>query len=435
MQTLEKRVLIITYYWPPSGGAGVQRWLKFVKYLPQFGVQPYVYTPENPEFPVLDPDLLNDIPTECVVIKKPIWEPYSIYKKLMGIKAEDKIAPGFIRSDKRKSWLHKLSVWIRGNFLVPDPRMFWVNPSIAFLNKYIQKEGIDVIVSTGPPHSMHLIGLGLKKKYPNIKWIADFRDPWTNIDFYKELMLTGWADQKHKNLEKKVLQNADVILTVGETLKQELQNLGAHHVHVITNGFDDDDTSSISTVNLDQDHFNLTYVGSLPKSRNHRSLWQAIQELGQENKSFQQKVKLTLVGQKDISVIEDLEKYNLTNSSHIIDYVSHQEAIQFQNKASILLLLSNRSVNAKGILTGKFFEYLATQKPILAIGDPKGDMNSILMETKAGEMCDFDDISKIKKVLNEWFQLYEKGELKILSQNYQNYSRRHLTQELVQLLY
>jgi hypothetical protein len=196
-----KKVLILTYYWPPSGGAGVQRWLKFVKYLRNFGWEPVVYTALNGEMPVIDLSLEKDVPKDITILKTKIWEPYSIYKTFIGRKKDEKINASFLSETKKKSFAEKISVWIRGNYFIPDARKYWIKPSIKYLTDYLNKNKIDVIISTGPPHSMHLIALGLKQHFPNIKWMADFRDPWTNIDFYSELMLSESADRKHKDLE------------------------------------------------------------------------------------------------------------------------------------------------------------------------------------------------------------------------------------------
>ncbi|NTW26696.1 MAG: glycosyltransferase family 4 protein, partial [Lentimicrobium sp.] len=189
---MRRRVLIISYYWPPSGGAGVQRWLKFVKYLRESGWEPVVYVPENPEYPAIDESLAKDIPDGIEIIKTPIWEPYSFYKKLIGAGKGERINAGFLSEKKRPGLTEQFSIWLRGNFFIPDARKFWIRPSISFLTRYLEKHPVDAIVSTGPPHSMHMIALGVKKR-TGLPWLADFRDPWTNIDFYHELMLTTWA--------------------------------------------------------------------------------------------------------------------------------------------------------------------------------------------------------------------------------------------------
>src|SRR4030095_1074602 len=173
LKTMSKKVLIITYYWPPGGGSGVQRWLKFVKYLPQTGWQPVVYTPENGEMPVNDSSLTDDIPTGTEVLKTKIWEPYNLYKTFIGADKNVKVSTGFLTEEKKPGMAERLSVWLRGNMFIPDARRFWIGPSIKYLSSYLEKSHVDVIVSTGPPHSMHLIAMKLSEKF-NIPWVADF---------------------------------------------------------------------------------------------------------------------------------------------------------------------------------------------------------------------------------------------------------------------
>ena len=277
---MSKKVLIITYYWPPSGGAGVQRWLKFVKYLAKKEFDITIYTPSNPDFETKDELLLKEIPSSVKIITKPIIEPFSIYRKFTKESAAS-VQGGSLSSDNI-NWKKKLAIWIRGNFFIPDARFLWINPSVKFLSKELKSNNYDSIITTGPPHSMHLIGLKLKRKFPSIKWIADFRDPWTNIDFYKDLKLTKIADYKHKKLEKKVLERADEVITVGETLKNELINLGAKKCTIITNGFDYDDLSN-SAPKEDHEKFIISHIGTLGWSRNPSNLWDSLEEIVKRN--------------------------------------------------------------------------------------------------------------------------------------------------------
>ena len=205
---IRRRVLIITYYWPPKGGSGVQRWLKFSKYLRTFGYEPVVFTALEGEAPLWDESFNKDVAENMEVIKVPFWEPYGFYKKFIGKKKTEKIETGFLRENKRPKLTESLSVWIRGNLFIPDARKYWIKPSVKYLNNYLKNNPVDAMVSTGPPHSTHMIAMALKKK-ANIPWVADFRDPWTKIDFYRQLKLTRWADKKHKRLEKEVLTQAD----------------------------------------------------------------------------------------------------------------------------------------------------------------------------------------------------------------------------------
>lgn len=431
-----KKVLIISYYWPPSGGAGVQRWLKFVKYLPKYNWQPYIYTALNGEMPVIDESLQKDIPAEAIIIKQPIWEPYSIYKKFIGKKKSEKINASFLNEGKKTGLLQKISVWIRGNFFIPDARKFWIKPSTKFLQTYIQKNKIEYIISSGPPHSMHLIALNLKLLNPNLKWIADFRDPWTNIDFYSKLMLTRHSNKKHHKLEKTVLKNANCIISIGQQMNNEFvemyKNIGGKNFEkfkIITNGYDESDLPNFE---VEKDtKFSIAHVGTLVKDRNPTILWKVLNKLINENKHFEKQLQIKLVGKVDIFVNEEIAKYNLTKYVKKIDYLPHNEVIIEQKKSKILLLLVNNTANAKGILTGKLFEYLMADVPIIAIGPEDGDLANILNETNAGKISGFNnEIQLEKNILNTFNNTIELNQTKMITK----YSRESLTKDLVQIL-
>ena len=232
-----KRLLIITYYWPPTGGSGVQRWVKFSKYLPERGWQPVIYTPENPEQLALDESLLADIPECAEVIKTHITEPYEIYRRLTGGKKGAEVNPV---NAQHKNWKQRLSLWIRGNCFIPDPRIGWVRPSVRFLVKYLKEHPVDAVVTTGPPQSVHLIGRGLKRAL-GLHWIADFRDPWTEMFYYKHLGLSAAADRRHRRLEQSVLDGADTIVSVSPPVAADFRAKTKTPVVLITNGFDEDD--------------------------------------------------------------------------------------------------------------------------------------------------------------------------------------------------
>lgn len=422
-----KKVLIITYYWPPAGGSGVQRWLKFTKYLPQFGWKPIVYTPENPELPVKDESLFKDIPSEAEIIKRKIIEPYSFYKSFIGQKKEEGIKAGFAKEQKASGFKQNMSVWIRGNLFIPDARKYWIRPSVKYLTKYLTENSVDLIVSTGPPHSMHLIALGLKKNH-NIPWIADFRDPWTNIDFYQDLKLTRLSDKKHKLLEKKVLQRADRVIAIGKTMQYEFKQLGGRNVDVITNGFDNDDVEfdDYKTSNSD---FSLVHIGTLNKTRNFDFFWRTLARFIQNNQT--RRINVKLIGSIDYSVKDSVDKYNLGEFVTIIDYVPHSEVIKQMLDASVLLLFVNNTANAKGVLTGKFFEYLSSGIPILTIGPKGGDVDEILSDAKAGELCVYENEEHLYRLFEKYYFLTEESSLK-RNNSVLKYSRRELTKKLVE---
>lgn len=429
---MKKRVLIITYYWPPSGGSGVQRWLKTVKYLRSFGWEPIVYTADAGEAPSIDNSLEKDIPLGIEVIKQPIWEPYSIYKKLIGHKKEQRINTGFLTETTKPKWKEKLSVWVRGNFFIPDARCFWIKPSINYLQNYLRTHPVDAIVSTGPPHSMHLIAKGLKEKL-GTPWLADFRDPWTDIDFYHQLMLTSFADAKHKRLEKEVLTLADAVVTVSWNWAKDVKKIVNRSVSVVTNGFDEDDFNYKSKKVYDG--FLFHHIGAMNKDRNPHNFWKALREICVTLPGFKDDLKIKLTGKNDITVIQSIKENGLEFCTEKIDYLPHQEVVGSLSQSPILLLPLNDTPNTLGIIPGKLFEYLAAKRPIFAIGSLNGDTARIINETQAGSIVGFQDYESTKNAILKFYTDYKNGQLKLNSEkSIDNYSRKNCTAAIVEIL-
>ena len=430
-----KRVLIITYYWPPSGGSGVQRWLKMSKYLPENGWGPVIYTTKNAEYPIVDSSLEKDVAPDLEVIRRPIFEPYDYYKKFLGIKKEETVKMGFIEEkEKKHGWKESISLWIRGNLFIPDARCWWVKPSVRYLKSYLKEHPVDAIISTGPPHSMHLIAMKLKEEL-GIPWIADFRDPWTEIDYYDDLHLTRWADRKHHRLEREVLEKADKVVTVAPDGARRLGRLGNRNVRTIYNGFDrDDDTQTPVSIS---DTFTLTYLGVLSKIQNPEQFWQVLGELVKEDEEFSKKLKIKLIGQIDNSVIRSIEEQGLSGYVALSPYVPHDQVSEVHRSSTLLLLflMPDSEPRAKGLLTGKLFEYMASGRPILCIGPEDGDAAHILKETHAGQTVNFEDKKKMKEVIKDLYQKYLKNGLPSNeSQEVEKYSRRALTGEYAKIL-
>lgn len=426
-----KRVLIITYYWPPSGGGGVMRWLKMSKYLPEYGWQPVIYTPENPDPTVIDTSLEKEIHSMTEIIRKPIWEPYDLYRKLTGKKSDAKFKSGYISEAARGNWKDQLSVFLRGNLLIPDPRVFWVQPSISFLRKYLEKNPVDLLVTTGPPHSMHLIGAGLKKHFPDLPWLADFRDPWTEIDFYHRLKLTWLADAIHRKMEKTVLKKADVVTTVSPYLKGTTEKLAGRKVDVIYNGFDPADFNFEASP--DNNFFTISHFGAFNRDRNPSSLWKALGELKQENPDLSGVLKIHLIGQTDETIITEIEEEGLLENLVVNSHMQHLEGLQLLAKSQILLLPLNDAPNVRGILPGKMYEYMALRRPILAIGPPDGDFARIIDETRTGFVHAFTDQQGIKDTIVKLFADFKAGRLEVNSSDYERFSRKNLAREIINL--
>ena len=411
------KVLIITYYWPPAGGSGVQRWLKFVKYLQEYGIEPVVYTVDNARYLKEDKTLLDDVPRNTKVLKHSIWEPTDLlfWKK----KKSQKSGISNISQNRFLSF-------IRGNFFIPDPKVFWVNSSVKFLQKYLNSNKVDAIISTGPPHSMHLIAQKLHKKN-KLKWIADFRDPWTDLYYNKDFSEQSFAKKKNKILEKLVLKNADCVLTVSESLKEQF-SINARRVEVITNGYDNEIRSAEDTV-LDK-MFTISYIGLLPKQSNPKLFFKVLQELCSQNEDFKNDLKLNFIGDISDDVRVEVLKNNLEKNTSFKGYVDHEKAIEFQNKAQVLLLLIPNIEKSKGILTGKLFEYLIAKRPILAIGPEDGDLSEILKETDSGILIDFSNREQLSSEILKFYHQYKKGNLKVNSKNIGKYHRKELTKKL-----
>ncbi len=426
-----KKVLIITYYWPPSGGAGVQRWLKFVKYLRDFGWEPVVYTAENPEVPVIDESLEKDIPEGILVLRTKAREPYQLYKRFTGRKQTDRIQTAFLSEKKKPGIIENISIWIRGNFFIPDARCFWINPSVNYLKNWLSKNPVDLIISTGPPHSMHLIAMQLKK-LTGIPWLADFRDPWTNIDFYNQLKLSRIADRKHKHLEEKVLRTADAITVISKGMAEDFNRIFAREYHLVTNGFDEDDFVDI----IDQpihDKFRISHIGSLVKTRNPIVFWQALSELINDNPDLAKKIEIALTGNVDVSVRESVKEFGLEKVVIYQEYIPHAKLVNEFNKTTALLLLINETPNANLILTGKLFEYLGAKRPIICIGPTDGNTSTILRDTNTG-YC-FDSNSKPELMNYIKFLLNNQSNIKITLSDtrIKDYTRKNLTSMIVEL--
>ncbi|QBA64280.1 glycosyltransferase family 4 protein [Muriicola soli] len=418
-----KKVLIVTYYWPPAGGPGVQRWLNFVKYLPDSEIQPVLYIPENPHYPILDHSLKEEVPDQLTIYRQPIWEPYQI-ASIFSKKKTKKISSGIVPSNN-PSFLDKVFLWVRGNLFIPDARKYWIGPSVRVLTEILESEEIETVITTGPPHSLHLIGKRLKER-TNIKWIADFRDPWTSIGYHKALRLTRQSQKKHKELEQEVLHSADQILVTSNTTKQEFEAITHKPVITITNGYDQAAEGKI----IPDTHFTISHIGSLLSERNPYVLWKVLADLVSEEDEFAMDLRIKFTGVVSDEIVNDIQGFGLGSNLEVTGYLPHKEAVLSQRKSQILLLVEIDSEETRGIIPGKLFEYMAAQRPILAIGPKSWEAGSMVRESACGEVFTYNMEAELKTSLLKWYKAYKGNSLKLTSENMEQYSRKALTKKL-----
>ncbi|MDZ4712880.1 MAG: glycosyltransferase family 4 protein [bacterium] len=426
-----KKVLVITYYWPPSGGAGVQRILKFVKYLPQFGITPYVVTvdPGKASYPVYDETLINDIPSEAKVFTTGTFEPYELYSKFLGKKS---IPTGF-SNESNPSMFQKFSRFVRGNFFIPDGRRGWIKHALRKSIELIEKENIHTVLTTSPPHSAHLVGLKLKKKF-NIKWTADLRDPWTDIYYYNEFHHTAFAKKLDLKFEREVLENADHIVTVSKSLKElfvlKSDLIDPSKIIVIPNGYDEDDFKIKSKR---QNEFIISYTGTMADSYNPNIFFDVLKTKVQKYPEV--KFIIRFVGNPAASVIHYIENIGLKNNLDLIPTVTHEKVTEYLLESTALLLVIPDIKNDKGILTGKLFEYLAAKKSVICIGPEDGDAAQIINECEAGKTFDRNASARLEEYLDDLIKAWKKNaSLDIQNEKYKKYSRRNQSKELARII-
>tara|TARA_B110000211_G_scaffold83586_1_gene97829 strand:+ start:2083 stop:3378 length:1296 start_codon:yes stop_codon:yes gene_type:complete len=389
-----KRVLIISYYWPPAGGISVIRPLKLAKYISEFGWDPIVCTAENPHFPFEDENAAKDIPKNLEVLKVPIVEPYEIYKKLTGQKQKSALAD-VIQNAPKRSFLHNLSVWIRGNFFIPDARCLWIKPVVNELTKYLKENPIDAIITTGPPHSVNRIGYLLNKKL-QIPWLADFQDPWTQVDYYKHFKISKWAHRRHRKMENQIFDNADLITIVSNSWKTDLESIGASNVEVVPLGYDTTDFSENIKLNS---NFTLTHLGLLGEDRNPTILIEVIADLCKHDENFSKHFRLQLVGIVNDRLKNLVNKLDLSEQVFFIGQVNRDEALEIMQASQLLLLLLNKAENVGGRIPGKVFEYFGARRPVLSLGPNNTDIEKMLSESGAGVNIDYSDKIQLKSYL------------------------------------
>ena len=437
MNRKKKEILLITFYWPPAGGVSAQRWLKFVKYLVLHDYNITVVTADESHYPELDYSFDKDIPDTVDVHRVKMRDPRRIYKSIVrsekkqGTKKDDldrifHIPPG------ERTFLQKLSLWVRANFFIPDARSPWIKPAIKKIMALASRTSFDFLITTGPPHSVHVVGLMVHRK-TGVKWVADFRDPWLDIGYHEKMPMSQWADNRHRQLERQVVEEADGVIVVSDYWKKGYNKYNAKHIEVITNGYDEDDFKDLEC-SMSRD-FLISHIGTLHADRNAPELWQVLNELLAEDDLFGQHLKFQILGNLDMGVLEELSQSSVKDHLDVRGFVSHPVAIKEMLTSSVLLLLVNRSDrNALGRMTSKIFEYLAARRPILLIGPIDSDPAKLLAQTKAGVSVAFDDKANLKKTLQIMFENYKNDDLCMVPERVEMYSRRRLTEQLISFI-
>jgi len=394
------KILLLSYYWPPAGGPGVQRWLKNASLLQNMGWEVSVITPQDPVAANYDPSLEKEVPKSMRITKTDSSDPLKAYATLTGKKG--KVGTGGIGISNTKSKKQQVINFIRANFFIPDARKGWNKYALIAARELLQKESFDAIITTGPPHSTHLIGMALQKEF-SLKWFADFRDPWVNIFYNKIFPRTARTQRKDQALENLVLAAADAVLTVSPGLKAEF-SARAKRIEIIYNGYDRADIPSAERGT--QPFFSLRYAGNLKPNQNIESLWAALSDLCREEQDFKTNFRLEFIGNVDPSARERLEKLGLDDLCIYHGYQAHHVATKAMVEAGALLFIVPRTTDSDLILTGKLFEYLGSCTPMLSIAPAKGNAAKIIAETGRGASIDYEDFQAIKERVKELYRAW-----------------------------
>lgn len=426
-----RKVLIISYYWPPAGGITVLRCLKIAKYLRDFGWEPVIYTASNAQYPYLDPANERDVPEGVTVLRQPIFEPLHLFKTLSGRKASDPLTNMVHVRDKKAKLTDRFGIWVRANFFIPDARAFWIRPSVRYLTEYLKHHPVDAIFSDGPPHTNTAIACEVKKA-AGIPWLADFQDPWTQVDYYPLLGIKGRADRKHREMEQDVFQTADAMTIASPSWKTDLESIGAKNVNVLYYGYDEADFEDIRPENSDV--FTIVHTGLLGFDRRPDPLIQALAELKRESPEHVNTVRVVQYGELDYSVKHQFDEAGIPEFLHVKGIVPRKDALRALVSAGLLLLPLNKADNAKGRMPGKFYEYLRAGRPILALGPLDSDVAGILRDTGHGQMHDYSDVAGTKQTLLLALDTWKRGERFSTSDRIRQFSNREQTRVVARLL-
>ncbi|MEL7147364.1 MAG: hypothetical protein AAFO69_13405, partial [Bacteroidota bacterium] len=426
-----KKVLLISYYWPPAGGVSVLRTLKIAKYLREFGWEPVVFTTSNASFPYIDKGNLKDVPDGITVIKRPILEPFEVFKKLTGRKKEERLDNILQVRSENTNLVESLGIWVRANFFIPDARSLWIGPSVRYLKQYLKDHPVDAIFSDGPPHTNTVIANKISQHF-KLPWLADFQDPWTQADYYEMFPIGALAHRIHQKQESRVFEEANKITIASPSWAKDLEAIGAKNVDVIYYGYDEADFSSPPPPRYGK--ITITHAGLLGIDRFPRQFFEALKGLMVENPDLPDRLEVKLVGQVDWSIKEDIENLGLQAVCTFQDFIPRQEVIKMNRSVHLLLLPLNIAKNTKGRLPGKLYEYLRSNTPVLAFGPPDSDAAKILDATGCGVTINYEDQNEAKRLLTQLLQTKTLADYQPSQQSIAVFSNQQQTKKVAMYL-
>lgn len=423
-----KKLLLITYYWPPSGGAGVQRWLKLSKYLALQGTEVHILTvnPEKASYTTIDHSLLKDVHPKLHIHQTDSFEIINYYSKVVGKK---NVPSAGFSNVNNESIVQKTVNSLRSNLFIPDPRKGWNKYAYKKAEEILTKYNIQTVITTSPPHSTQLIGLKLKERL-NTNWIADLRDPWTDIYYYHLLGHSKWSKSKDKNLEKNVIERSNKILTVSKGLSEIFSSKSDQKIldkiKLIPNGFDPDDFSQPLDLSKQDNYFVIAYTGTMSNQYEPEVFFNALKKV-----KTTKRIKVQFVGSIASTIISKIKELDI--EVEVIPTVPHDQIVRYQRSADALLLVIPKVSNAKGILTGKLFEYLASYKPIIGIVPEESDAREIIEDCKAGICFTRNEIEQLTARLTKLIHS-DPSEINPDKTKIESFSRKHQAIQIQKLL-
>jgi len=428
---VRKKVLIISYFWPPAGGITVLRCLKIAKYLRDYGWEPIVYTADGAQYPYLDPGNVQDVPENMTILRQPIIEPLEAFKRLSGRKTNDPLSNIVHVRDRKTSWMDAVGIWVRGNFFIPDARALWVGRSVRYLTRWLRDNPVDAIFSDGPPHTNTLIACRVAQA-TGTPWLADFQDPWTQVDYYKLLRIGTWADRRHKALEQEVFHTAEAITIASPSWKHDLESIGARNVEVLYYGYDEDDFTRLQPA--PSARFTLLHAGLLGFDRSPDNVISALAELVQEEPDFAASLRVLFYGEVDFGIKAAFDRAGLSQHLETPGTAARKTVLEAALGADILLLPLNKADNVKGRIPGKVFEYIRAGKPILGLGPEDSDAAGLLQTYQAGEMIDYADVARAKDFIRSVWNTWRRTTAESPSTDISALSNRELTGTVARIL-